>query len=82
MEVEERSSLLFDVSILDESYRLEAENRSKAVTLALEKYIKDHPRNTTPLSLLRNKVSTHLVNPEKERFQEGYSNFLRNQECK
>ena len=51
----------FDVSIFDRTYRVTALTRGKAVTRAIERYTKDFPESTIPVTVLRSLVSTSEV---------------------
>ena len=58
--------LVYDVTIFGETYRVSGDTRSRAVTTALEKYKLEHPNTEWPLSILRSRCKTRLVDSESE----------------
>lgn len=65
----------YDTTIYGSTYRTKGENRSKAVTEALNLFTKDHPNFDIPLNILRKRVSTKRVDSDSELIEE----YLRNQ---
>ena len=59
----------YDVTIFGRTYRIFAVTRSKAVTDALNRYVKDVPDVNMPLALLRPRATTKVVNEEQELVQ-------------
>ncbi len=59
----------YDVTIFGHTYRVSSITRSKAVTEVLNRYIKDFPDVNMPLSILRTKAKTRVVDEEQELVQ-------------
>ena len=57
---------MFDVTIVGRTYRSNLEDRSKAVTESLNKFIKEYPDYNVPLSFLRKQTKTKQVDETQE----------------
>ena len=59
----------YDVTIFGRVYRILAITRSKAVTDALKKFMEDVPDVNMPLSIIRKRAGTKVVDEEQELVQ-------------
>ena len=57
---------VFDISLYGKIYRIRGMERSKAVTAALDLFVKDFPDFDMPLTILRNQVKTRQVDAVEE----------------
>ena len=55
------SDSVWEVSVLGSLYRYGVSQRSKAVTLALNEYMRENPSTEISLSILRTKVRTRSI---------------------
>ena len=58
------SDSVWEVTLLGFSYRYKVAQRSKAVTLALNEYMDENPKNDLSLSILRTKARTRFISEE------------------
>lgn len=72
---------LFDVEILQNSYRVEAESRTKAVTLAIQKFREAFPESNLPSGILRFSAKTSRVRTadslDRETLEELFSKVVK-----
>lgn len=58
------SDSVWEVSVLGSLYRYGVSQRSKAVTLALNEYMRENPSTEISLSILRTKVRTRSISKQ------------------
>jgi hypothetical protein len=67
------SGMVWEVTLLGFTYRFQALQRAKAVTLALNAFLEENPQVDLSLSILRTKVRTRSISSEELLLEKAFN---------